>query len=349
MDKTMSAAPHATRHYSLDERVQVAPYDPAWPSQAAEEIGRLRAAFGNRIREIQHIGSTAVPGMVSKPVIDLQAAVRNAASAMALVPVLETLDYEDFGEAGVPGRRYFRRRRAGFPSNVHLVWARTRWRDNLTLRDYLCTHPQEADYYSRQKREILAQGGSTLLVYSDAKGPLLKELLVKARVWGEQVKRQVRLFAKVEPTPVEKDQADEAKAIEAFYAALTATIRLGDQAGFETAALEELRQEAATAIVEQRNPRGLAELRGYEEPLRTAGLIYLLDEYCAEQGNSLDPGARRKLKFEVEAWQTKLRRLEEAGRDFFSAADLDAVQTKEDLAGWFRRHGVGKEWWLLGH
>jgi hypothetical protein len=293
--------------------------------------------------------------MAAKPVIDLQASVRNAASALVLAQPLAAMEYEDLGEAGVLGRRYFRRRRPPFPANVHLVWSRTLWRDNLALRDYLRAHPQDADYYGRQKREILAQGGATLLVYSAAKSPLLKELVAKARGWAEEMRRQKQRRADVAAAPVRelqppalqlgRDPVDDIGATEAFYAALTAAIRLGDHAGFETGALEELREEVATSIVEGRNPHSLLELRGYEEPLRTAGLIYLLDEYCDEQGKSLQPEARRKLKFEVEAWQTEVRRLQESGRNFFSVAnDLDAVQTKEDLAAWFRRHGVGKDW-----
>lgn len=340
---------------SLDERVQVAAYDPAWPGQAAEEIDRIRVALGSRVREVEHIGSTAVPGMVAKPIVDLQASVRNAASALALAPVLGTLGYEDLGEAGVPGRRYFRRRQPPFPANVHLVWTRALWRGNLALRDYLRAHPQEADYYGRQKREILAQGGSTLLVYSDAKAPLLRELVIKARVWDEEEKRRERLFSEAAPTvqrdpqprtlQVERDPLDEARATEAFYAALTAAIRLGDEARFDVTELEMLRGEVADTIVADRNTRTVTQVRSYEEPLRTAGLMYLLDEYCDEQKQHLEPGAWRKLKFEVEAWQTTLRRLQNGRRDFFSMADdLEGVQTKEDLAAWFRRHGVRKNW-----
>ena len=96
------------------------------------------------------------------------------------------------------------------------------------------------------------------------------------------------------------------------------------------------------SIVPDRAPRSVGEVHGYEEPLRTAGLVYLLDEYYAEQGTALEPYARRKLKFEVESWQSESRSLEVADRDFVSLSDdLDRVSTNEDLAAWFRHHEIG--------
>jgi hypothetical protein len=85
----------------------------------------------------------------------------------------------------VPGRHYFRRRQPLFAANLHIVLNCELWQQNLALRDYLRAYPHEADYYSRQKREILAQGGSTLLVYSDAKAPILRELIRKAQAWAK--------------------------------------------------------------------------------------------------------------------------------------------------------------------
>ena len=155
----MASTPQARP--SLDERVSVVAYNPAWSAQAKEEITRLRATLGYRVREIEHIGSTAVPGLAATPIIDLQAGVVKPTSVPALTPILAAAGYEDLGEAGVPGRQYFRRRQPPVAANLHIVWNRKLWRQNLTLRDYLRAYPEEADYYGRQKREILAQGGPT--------------------------------------------------------------------------------------------------------------------------------------------------------------------------------------------
>ncbi len=339
----------------LDEHVELSAYDPGWPARAEEEINRLRVVLGRRAREIVHIGSTAIPGLTAKPIIDLQASVAKPTSAQALVPVMATAGYEDLGEAGVPGGRYFRRRNPPFPVNLQAVWDRKLWQQNLALRDYLRDNLHEADFYGRQKREILAQGGSSLIVYSDAKAPFLKELITKSQRWAEGMKARERHRNDTAPRspdsdqvrtrPLENNAAKEAKVTEAFYAALTAAIRLGDEARFDVGELEALRREVASAIVADHGTSTVTQIRYHEEPLRTAGLMYLLDEYCDEQGEALDPRARRKLKFEVESWQTELRRLERAGHNVFCLVqDLDEVQTKEELAAWFRRHGIGKDW-----
>jgi GrpB-like predicted nucleotidyltransferase (UPF0157 family) len=337
----------------VDEHVEITAYYPAWHAQAEEEIERLRVILGTR--EILHIGSTAVPGLAAKPIIDLQLAIAKPASAKALTPILSAAGYEDLGEAGLPGRRYFRRREPPFPVNLHAVWDRKLWQQNIAVRNYLRDNPHEADFYARQKREILAQGGSSLNVYSEAKAPFLKELIAKSRCWAEGVTAWERHGNRTASPPsdsaqpcthrVKNDTANEARSTDAFYAALTAAIRLGEEARFDVDELEALRREVALAIVADHGTSTVMQVRSYEEPLRTAGLIYLLDEYCDEQGEALEPRARRKLKFEVESWQTELRRLERAGHNVFSlAGDLDGVKTKEELAAWFRRQGIGKDW-----
>ena len=104
----------------------------------------------------------------------------------------------------------------------------------------------------------------------------------------------------------------------------------------------------------------LAERRGLFERSSVSGSLqatspptppvatHPLDEYYREKGKAQEPYARRKLKFEVESWQSELRRLEVADRDFVSSSDdLDRFSTNEDLAAWLRRLGIGKGW-LLG-
>jgi GrpB-like predicted nucleotidyltransferase (UPF0157 family) len=125
--------------------------------------------------------------LAAKPIIDLQAGIVKPTSVPSLTPILAAAGYEDLGEAGVPGRQYFRRRQPPVAANLHIVWNRKLWRQNPTQRDYLRAYPEEADYYGCQKREILAQGGSTRLVYSEAKAPILKELIRKAQAWARQL------------------------------------------------------------------------------------------------------------------------------------------------------------------
>jgi GrpB-like predicted nucleotidyltransferase (UPF0157 family) len=84
----------------------------------------LRAALGHRVREIERIGNTAVPGLAAKPIIDLQTGTVKPSSVPSLTRILAAAGYEDSGEAGVPGRRSFRRRQPPVAANLHIVWNR---------------------------------------------------------------------------------------------------------------------------------------------------------------------------------------------------------------------------------
>jgi ribonuclease-3 len=169
--------PQALEQALLDEPVSVEPHDPRWAALAAEEIARLRGALGPDAR-VEHIGSTAVPGLVAKPIIDLLAGVPDLAAPLRIP------DYEAFGAAGVPGRLYFRKRNAaGFNLEV-VVRDGPLWRDALLLRDYLRSHPGEAARYAAVKQGAITAGAVTLALYSHQKTSLMSELLQGAREWG---------------------------------------------------------------------------------------------------------------------------------------------------------------------
>jgi ribonuclease-3 len=167
------AAPEALEQALLEEPVNLQDYDPRWPEVAAEEAERLRAAVPGAA--VEHIGSTAVPGLAAKPIIDLLVGVP------ALDLSLRLADYEACGEAGVPGRLYFRKR-GPVSFNAHVVvQGGELWQNALLLRDYLRSHPPEARRYLEGKRGALA-AGATLLRYSGAKSKLVEDLLARARL-----------------------------------------------------------------------------------------------------------------------------------------------------------------------
>jgi GrpB-like predicted nucleotidyltransferase (UPF0157 family) len=88
----------------LEEPVEFSPHDAVWPDIAGAECRRLAAQAGVRFGDLQHIGSTAVPDSLAKPIIDLMLGVESFPPSHALVGGLEALDYESLGEAGAPGR-----------------------------------------------------------------------------------------------------------------------------------------------------------------------------------------------------------------------------------------------------
>ena len=169
-------APAVLDRALLDEAVWVSAADPRWAQLASEEMARLRGALGDV--QIEHIGSTAVPDLEAKPVIDLLVGVRELSPAMRLP------DYETCGEAGVTGRLYFRKRgNAAFDAQV-VEQGGALWNDALVLRDYLRGHPEERERYAEGKRRAVEAGATTLIKYSEEKAGLLLDLLERARRWA---------------------------------------------------------------------------------------------------------------------------------------------------------------------
>jgi ribonuclease-3 len=160
----------------VDEAVSLAQHNAKWRALAEEEIARLRGTLPEA--QFEHVGSTAVPGLIAKPVVDLLVGVRELPSSLKLP------DYESCGEAGVPGRLYFRKRNGGQPFNAHVVaQGGSLWLDALLLRDFLIAHPEEAAAYGARKEAALLSGATTLLRYSAEKAPLVGEILTRARSW----------------------------------------------------------------------------------------------------------------------------------------------------------------------
>lgn len=148
------------------------------------ERDRLRLGLATATLKFEHIGSTAVPGLAGKPVVDLMLGASPAvwAGLEEVRAKIVALGYEDLGEAGVPGRIYFRRRTKLRAFNVALVkHDGPVWRDNVALRDYLRSHPEAAAKYAEAKRAAVAGGAKTLLAYSEAKGPVFAGLIQAAR------------------------------------------------------------------------------------------------------------------------------------------------------------------------
>ena len=165
----------------IDEPITVEPYSPAWVAQFASERAVLCHALSIEPLRVEHIGSTAVVGMHAKPIVDVMLGLDGFPAPSALSGQLGSLGYEAFGEAGVPGRLYFRKR-APTAFNVQAVAFRgPLWWDNLLLRDFLTAHPAEAQRYNDEKLRAFHAGHRTLLSYSAAKASAIAELLADAR------------------------------------------------------------------------------------------------------------------------------------------------------------------------
>lgn len=159
-------------------------YDPEWPALFEREAALLRPIFGDFLVAIHHFGSTSVPGLTAKPVIDILPVVRDIALVEGCSGALEALGYEVRGEYGIPGRRYFVRKS---PYRVHMhVFGQDDQHQidrHLAVRDYLRTHPEVAAAYAALKVELNERFGADIEAYVSGKDAFVKQLERDALTW----------------------------------------------------------------------------------------------------------------------------------------------------------------------
>ncbi len=164
--------------------MQIAEYDPAWPALFERERGQIAGALGDLAAAIEHVGSTAVPGLGGKPVIDMMVAVRDVFDeGQRCVAPLEGLGYEYMGERGIP-RRLFFANPTPRPRSHHLHMVESGsdlWERHLLFRDYLREHPDEAEAYYGLKVRLAAEFRTGREGYTEAKTRFIEAALVRAR------------------------------------------------------------------------------------------------------------------------------------------------------------------------
>jgi dephospho-CoA kinase len=174
------------------------PYDESWPLTAARLVGRIRVALGERAVAVEHIGSTSVPGLTAKDVIDLQVAVRELSDADAPEFV------KALGDKGFPrsvgndtdtvhawaldpsswAKRFHGSADPGRVAHLHVrEHGSAGWEAALLFRDWLAANPSERDDYADLKR-ALAHAETTTTAYTLAKEPWIGRALERARVWA---------------------------------------------------------------------------------------------------------------------------------------------------------------------
>jgi GrpB-like predicted nucleotidyltransferase (UPF0157 family) len=173
-------------------KVEVVAYDRAWPRRAEAEIRRILKATGGKFVAVEHIGSTSVPGLAAKPVIDLLGEVADIAQADACNSALKALGYQARGEYGIPGRRYFcREEGARHTHHLHVFATGDPGLErHRALRDYLRAHNGEADVYGALKVELAWRFPADFEAYMDGKDAFVKELERKALAWRAGISKR---------------------------------------------------------------------------------------------------------------------------------------------------------------
>lgn len=179
------AAPgfEVTENSERFDPITIVEYDPAWPSRFEDWRRRLDSALGPVAARIEHIGSTSVPGLAAKPIIDIQVSVANVADEQAYVPQIEAVGIQL--RSREEGHRFFRPF-AGLPRDVHVhvCGAGSRWeRDHILFRDFLRASPDAQARYLAAKREAVKLWSDDGWAYTDAKDAIVRELKREAQAW----------------------------------------------------------------------------------------------------------------------------------------------------------------------
>ncbi|PKB80733.1 MAG: hypothetical protein BZY88_08165 [SAR202 cluster bacterium Io17-Chloro-G9] len=167
-------------------QVRVVAYDPAWKNDFEAERANIACALQDIVVCLHHIGSTAVPGIFAKPIIDILLVVDDTLRLDDMSSAMEQLGYEVMGEFGIPGRRYFRKdNSAGIRiRHVHaFASGSTNIERHLAFRDYLIAHPMKAQAYGQLKQRLAREHPHDMQAYVDGKDLFVKEHEAKAMYW----------------------------------------------------------------------------------------------------------------------------------------------------------------------
>ena len=160
-------------------RITMVPHDPNWRQEFENEARQITKALGDNVVTVHHMGSTAIPNIYAKPVIDVLLVVNDHADLDAKQTAMEALGYEAFGEFGIPTRRYFRKDNAD-GDRTHQVHAfeagSPQIARHLAFRDYIIAHPDTAREYSDLKQKLAAQHPSDIDAYMDGKHEFIQEI-----------------------------------------------------------------------------------------------------------------------------------------------------------------------------
>lgn len=171
---------------NVEAKAIVVAYDPSWALKFEREAEVVRSALGPAASAVHHIGSTSIPGIYAKPIIDMLVEVASLEAVDAETPTLTAEGYEAMGEFGLAGRRYFRKDNAAGVREYHVhayAVGSPELERHLAFRDYLRSHSDVAQQYSQLKRRLATQYPSDSEAYIKGKGPFIEATEAAALAW----------------------------------------------------------------------------------------------------------------------------------------------------------------------
>jgi GrpB-like predicted nucleotidyltransferase (UPF0157 family) len=166
-------------------KVQVVPHDPNWSKLFQAEADTIAAVLGREVMAVHHIGSTAIPNISAKPIIDILVEVPDIEKMDEFNEEMIRLGYWPQGEFGIPGRRFFvRGDDSARTHHVHIFQTGDpKVESHLNFRDYMIAHPQVAQAYGRLKEELAQEFPEDIEGYMEGKDGFIKKIDKKARAW----------------------------------------------------------------------------------------------------------------------------------------------------------------------
>jgi len=170
---------------TMPSRYTFAEYSPDWSFQFQKEAEFLASVFGPDLAGVHHIGSTSVPGLAAKPIIDMLPLVWDIRQVERHTSTLGQAGYRSWGEYGLPGRRFFTKDRGEFRThNVHIYAVDDPDAErHLAFCAYLRAHPAARDDYAQLKRQVYAQHPDDIGAYNDGKNDWIKRTEALATPW----------------------------------------------------------------------------------------------------------------------------------------------------------------------
>jgi len=166
-------------------------YDPRWPQLFETLRSRIEAVIPGMAAAIEHVGSTAVPGLAAKPIIDLDVLLISATDLPVVIAKLASFGYEHRGDLGISGREAFRTPPSDLHHHLYVCPSSSpEYNRHISFRDYLRTHPADANSYASLKRELLRKFGDDREAYTQAKSRFVAEILQRVDKTSTDTKRE---------------------------------------------------------------------------------------------------------------------------------------------------------------
>jgi len=182
-----------TEEKSAVRKVEVVGPDESWEPMFELEKDRLEKLFGDLVIQVYHIGSTAIPNIYAKPIIDILIEVKDIEKVDKFNPGMRQLGYIPKGEYGIPGRRFFiKGTEVNRTHHIHIFQqGDVEVGKHVNFRDYMRLHPDKAVAYSKLKRDLAQKYPEDITGYMSEKNDFIKKIEAEIMIWKKNIEKDL--------------------------------------------------------------------------------------------------------------------------------------------------------------